>query len=99
MNKEAQSVVVGLLGGLLIGITASGKFTSYVRPGFGPLLMIAGVILVIVGVISLATVVRGEVRNDRLAVGTAAEHAHHPPELDAHGHQHDRSRAAWMILA
>ncbi|MEJ7650374.1 MAG: TIGR03943 family protein [Nakamurella sp.] len=103
MNKEAQSVVVGLLGGLLIGITVSGKFTSYVRPGFGPLLMAAGIILVIIGVISLVTVVRGEVRRDRAAAGLlgtgdraeGAEQGAH----DAHGHQHDRSRAAWMILA
>lgn len=111
MNKEAQSVVVGLMGGLLIGITASGKFTSYVRPGFGPLLMAAGIILVIVGVISLVTVVRGEVRTDRVtsaagvvkgavqgaAAGGRGAQGHHGH--DAHGHSHDRSRAAWMILA
>lgn len=114
MNKEAQSVVVGLLGGLLIGITVSGKFTSYVRPGFGPLLMAAGIILVVIGVISLVTVVRGEVRRDRAAAGlVGADAGHHTHGAgssdsatstdqgahDAHGHQHDRSRAAWMILA
>lgn len=111
MNKEAQSVVVGLMGGLLIGITLSGKFTSYVRPGFGPLLMIAGIVLVLVGVVSLITVVRSEVRRDRLsntvgATGTAhgPDHAHSPdhahgPVLDAHGHSHERSRAGWLILA
>lgn len=113
MNREAQSVVAGLLGGLLIGITASGKFTSYVRPGFGPLLMSAGIILVIIGVISLVTVVRGEVRNDRVtalagAGGDAAPGQHAAAARDAahvlvpdaaHGHSHDRSRAAWMILA
>ncbi|WP_353651019.1 TIGR03943 family protein [Nakamurella sp. A5-74] len=117
MNKEAQSVVVGLLGGLLIGITVSGKFTSYVRPGFGPLLMAAGIILVGIGIVSLVTVVRGEVRRDRAAAGRAGADAGHHGDSDsadrdradsdradrgahdAHGHQHDRSRAAWMILA
>lgn len=105
MNKEAQSVVVGLLGGLLIGITVSGKFTSYVRPGFGPLLMVAGIILVVIGVVSLVTVVRGEVGRDRASAGLAgADAGHHADGADrgahdAHGHQHDRSRAAWMILA
>jgi uncharacterized repeat protein (TIGR03943 family) len=103
MNKEAQSVVVGLLGGLLIGITVSGKFTSYVRPGFGPLLMAAGIILVVIGVVSLVAVVRGEVRRDRAAAGLTGADDHvdgfERDAHDAHGHQHDRSRAAWMILA
>ena len=42
MNKETQSIVVTLLGGLLVSITLSGRFTSYVRPGFAPLLLIGG---------------------------------------------------------
>lgn len=67
MNKEAQSVVVMLLGGLLVGITVSGRFTSYVRPGFGPLLLAAGIILVIVGILSLVAVILGEVRRARTA--------------------------------
>lgn len=99
MNKEAQSVVVGLLGGLLIGITVSGKFTSYVRPAFGPLLLIAGIILVIVGVISLITVVRSEVRQDRLSVTSRTAAGDHGSDHDAHGHSHERSRAGWLILA
>ena len=49
MNKETQSIVVALLGGLLISITLSGRFTSYVRPGFKPLLLIGGGILVVAG--------------------------------------------------
>lgn len=35
MNKEAQSIVVTLLGGILIGITVSGRYTSYVKSGSG----------------------------------------------------------------
>ena len=53
MNTETQSIVVALLGGLLVSITLSGRFTSYVKPGFAPLLLIGGGILVAVGVGSL----------------------------------------------
>ena len=53
MNKETQSIVVTLLGGLLVSITLSGRFTSYVKPGFAPLLLIGGGILIVVGVLSL----------------------------------------------
>ena len=62
MNKETQSVLVGLLGGLLIGITVSGRFTSYVKPGFGPLLLTAGIILVVVAALSLVQVIRSGLR-------------------------------------
>jgi hypothetical protein len=30
MNKTTQSVLIALLGGLLISITVSGRYTSYV---------------------------------------------------------------------
>lgn len=114
MNKEAQSILVTLFGGLLIGITASGKFTSYVKPGFGPLLLAAGVVLVLVGVLSLLQTIVGEVRRAKATAlaeeaagrpvrsGLRAHAPHGGPgdaELDAHGHAHTRSRAPWLILA
>ena len=65
MNKETQSIVVALLGGLLLSITLSGRFTSYVRPGFAPLLLIGGGILVVVGVLSLILAILADVKADR----------------------------------
>ena len=65
MNKETQSIVVALLGGLLLSITLSGRFTSYVRPGFKPLLLIGGGILVAVGVLSLVLAIMADVKADR----------------------------------
>ncbi len=71
MNKETQSILVGLLGGLLISITASGRFTSYVKPGFAPLLMTAGIVLVLVAVLSLIQAIRSEMRATRAAEAAA----------------------------
>ncbi len=51
--------------GLLISITVSGRFTSYVRPGFKWLLLTSGAILVIVGIISLVLAVRAEMKAGR----------------------------------
>lgn len=76
MNTETQSIVVALLGGLLISITVSGRFTSYVRPGFAPLLLIGGGILLVVGVVSLILAVLADVKDDKtrkLAAVPAAE--------------------------
>jgi len=76
MNRETQSIVVALLGGLLISITLSGRFTSYVKPGFAPLLLIGGGILVVVGVLSLVLAISADVKADRArklaAAGTGA---------------------------
>jgi uncharacterized repeat protein (TIGR03943 family) len=53
MNKATQSAVVGLLGGLLIFITVTGRYTAYVKPGFAPLLVLAGAVLIAVGLASV----------------------------------------------
>ncbi len=62
MNKETQSILTTMLGGLLISITLSGLFTSYVKPGFKPVLLTAGIILVLVGLLTLMVTIRDEVR-------------------------------------
>ena len=67
MGVETQSIIVTLLGGLLISITVSGRFTSYVRPGFKWLLLISGAILVVVGIVSLVLAVRSDLKAGRRA--------------------------------
>ncbi|MDQ2845275.1 MAG: TIGR03943 family protein [Actinomycetota bacterium] len=112
MNKETQSIVVVLFGGLLVGITVSGRYTSYVKPGFGPLLLTAGIVLLLVGVISLVSIVVTETRAAKKKVlaeavaqpatvaGVPTDHDGHADhdEVDAHGHSHGNSRAPWLIL-
>ena len=90
MNRAAQSMIAMVLGGALLGVTLTGRFTSYVRPGLGPLLLIAGAVLVLVGLLSL------------VEVAVQARHAHQAGAAssdDAHGHDHGRSRSPWLILA
>lgn len=107
MNRETQSIVVILMGGLLISITVTGKYTSYVRPGLGPLLVIAGVVLVLVGVISVVTAIVADVRqrgadqreDNPRGGGQADEDPAGDPGPDDHSHQHDKSKAPWLILA
>jgi uncharacterized repeat protein (TIGR03943 family) len=106
MNKETQSIVVALLGGLLLSITLSGRFTSYVRPGFKPLLLIGGGVLVVVGVLSLILAIRADLAADRARKAAAAQvggpaggqDAGPKASVDAHGHDHATSKAPWLIL-
>lgn len=101
MGVQTQSIIVTLLGGLLISITVSGRFTSYVRPGFKWLLLISGAILVIVGIVSLVLAVRADMRagKQRGATGDDADHDEGEQGSDAHGHDHSASKAPWLILA
>ncbi len=92
MNRETQSILVVLLGGLLLSITVTGRFTSYVRPGFAPLLLVGGGILVLVGVLSLVLAIRADLHHE-------PGHADaHPAGADAHGHDHGSSKSPWLIL-
>jgi uncharacterized repeat protein (TIGR03943 family) len=84
-------VLIVLVGGVLIAITASGRFTSYVKPGFGPLLIAGGVVLVLAGASTLILAVRADRRSEAAALTGEI----HP---DAHGHRHS-SRAPWLIMA
>ena len=77
MNSETQSIVVALLGGLLLSITLSGRFTSYVRPGFKPLLLIGGGGLLAVGVLSLILAILADVKADKARKLAAAGGDHH----------------------
>ena len=113
MNKTTQSVLIALLGGLMISITVTGRYTSYVKPSYGPLLVISGSVLILVGVLSIALGIRSELAaarardEERVAVGSSqpatADHtphdAHPAANSDVLGHSHDRSRAPWLILA
>lgn len=85
MNRNTQSVLMALLGGLLISITVSGRFTSYVKPGFGPLLLIAGAVLIAVGVASVVLGVRADRRADIAGDGEEATDLVTVNELSLHG--------------
>jgi uncharacterized repeat protein (TIGR03943 family) len=71
VTRLVQSVLIVLVGGVLIAITASGRFTSYVKPGFGPLLIAGGVVLMLAGVSTLILTVRADHRADRRSGGGA----------------------------
>jgi hypothetical protein len=91
----------------------TGRYTSYVKPSYGPLLVISGIGLILVGVLSIALGVRSGlaaargrqaelVTTDR-SQPAAADRTHHDAhpaaDPDALGHSHDRSRAPWLIMA
>jgi uncharacterized repeat protein (TIGR03943 family) len=79
MNRQAQAVVLGLLGGALVKASATGMSLRYVKAGLRPLLIIAGILLIATAVSTLWR----EMRSPPAAGGDEADdHGHHQ-----HGHR------------
>jgi uncharacterized repeat protein (TIGR03943 family) len=83
VNRQSQSVLLLLLGGALLNISAfSGSYVNYVKPGYRPFLIAAGVVLTLLALTALITQWRGRGK---------AEQQHD------HGHHHHGPRIAWLL--
>ncbi|MEV1238966.1 TIGR03943 family putative permease subunit [Nonomuraea sp. NPDC050022] len=91
MNRQTQSLLLLILGGALLNISAfSTDYVNYVKPGFRPLLIGAGAVLVVLALVSLVRAVRGR--------ATTHDHAHEAAHEDEGGHDHGRGpRVAWLL--
>jgi uncharacterized repeat protein (TIGR03943 family) len=87
MNRQAQSVVMVLLGAVVVKASVTGTYLRYVKHGVRPLLIIGGLLLIAMGVMAL---VYELVDLARARVG----------DLDAHGdgHSHGEPRVAWLLV-
>ncbi|MFF3442481.1 TIGR03943 family putative permease subunit [Streptosporangium sp. NPDC002721] len=109
MNRVTQNLVLTLLGCAVLRISAfSTTYLNYVKPGFRPFLIGAGVVLVILGLIGLLQASRA---GDTTAKKSAKDDKHGHPgehnEHDEHGravtsehghdHAHGGPRVAWLL--
>jgi uncharacterized repeat protein (TIGR03943 family) len=100
-RQELQALVLLLAGGTLVKLAATGDSMRYVRPGMRPLVLNAGLVLLVVASLSVAQAVRarraaatGENAGTEKA-GAGAEAGEHG---DGHGHGH-RFEVAWLVVA
>jgi uncharacterized repeat protein (TIGR03943 family) len=56
VNREAQSVLLILVGGAVLRITLDGTYLRYVKAGLWPFLLGAAVVILVVGLVSLVDV-------------------------------------------
>lgn len=89
MSRAAQSLLVTLLGAAALRLTFTDVYLRYVKDGLRPFLLVAGVLLIAIGVVSLwRDVVVGRGADD--AVADAEQHG---------GHDHARGPAvAWLLV-
>ncbi|MEQ4721047.1 TIGR03943 family protein [Nonomuraea sp. B19D2] len=112
---KSQSLLLLLLGGALLKISAfSTDFTNYVKPGFRPLLIAAGAVLVILAVATLikerrmSVLTARQARQARLAHARLAEDAHlarltgrepaTPVQACSPGHEHGKDGRVAWLL-
>jgi uncharacterized repeat protein (TIGR03943 family) len=61
VNRQTQHVLLALLGGALLRIAADDTFLRYVRPGHRPLLVAAGIVMVVLAGVGAIRDLRGRV--------------------------------------
>ena len=83
MRRETENVLLVLLGGALCKIAWNGSYLRYVKPSLLPFLVCAGLVILTLGLISIA-------RDVRAGRGAPAY-----PELGQHDHA---GRSPWLLL-
>jgi len=90
VRRDAQAVLLLLVGGTLLKISLAGTYVRYVKAGQLPLLLAAGVVLVAVAVVTLIAELRARSTVDDQAVD---DHA-----VDDHDHHHGESKVGWLLV-
>jgi uncharacterized repeat protein (TIGR03943 family) len=84
VRRDAQAVLLLLVGGTLLKISLAGTYVRYVKAGQLPLLLAAGAVLVAVAVVTLIAELR--------ARSTVDDHDDH------HDHDHGGSKVGWLLV-
>ena len=94
MNRQAQAVVLLLLGGAILKASLTDMYLRYVKEGLRPFLIAAGLLLVVAAVMTLWHDLRG----GRPADG----HDGDGHDGDGHGHDdghgHHEPRVGWLLI-
>lgn len=107
MRRDVQAIILLLIGGATLRITLGDTYLNYVKEVMRPFLILAGVLLVLFGILGLIDVLRSprvpaaQAQADAELEDELDGHLHLDDEDAAHDHSHDHShgpRAAWLLL-
>ncbi|MGW0434334.1 TIGR03943 family putative permease subunit [Micromonospora sp. NPDC003197] len=102
MNKQAQAVVLLLLGGSVIKASLTDMYLRYVKEGLRPFLIAAGILLVVAAVMTLVYDLRTPARPASADVDDTDGHDL-GAGADGHGHDHGGTghhepRIGWLLI-
>ncbi|MCM0678174.1 TIGR03943 family protein [Micromonospora phytophila] len=92
MNRQAQAVVLLLLGGAVIRASLTDLYLNYVKEGLRPFLIAAGLLLVVAAVMTLWYELRPA------APSPAPADPAGPDDHADHGHGHHEPRVGWLLI-
>ncbi|MPY58654.1 TIGR03943 family putative permease subunit [Streptomyces spongiae] len=90
MNRQAQAVVLFLVGVAVLRAGFTDLYLRYVKAGLQPLLLLAGAVLIV----AAAATLWYDRRPPHTADGGEAEH----DEGHEHGHAHREPRVSWLLV-
>jgi uncharacterized repeat protein (TIGR03943 family) len=94
VNRQAQAVVMLLVGGAVLRASLTGQYLRYVKPGLQPFLIIAGVLLLAAAVATLWYELLPATKGRHASTGEGAHGGHVD---DGHGH-HREPWVAWLLV-
>lgn len=97
MNRQAQGVVMLLLGGAILKASLTDMYLRYVKAGLQPFLIGAGALLVVAAVMTLWYDFRHGATADTECADGTHEHEHEHGEGHAGGHR--EPRVGWLLIA
>lgn len=102
VRREAQAVILALLGGAMIRISVDGSYLRYLKPGMFIFVLASGVFLLVLGIIGAWS--DGLIKRGGAETADAShdhDHDHDGEESvidDGHGHGPGGPRVAWLML-
>ena len=106
MTRDVGSALLVLVGAAILRIATADTYLRYVKASMRPWLLVAGTILVVLGLLALLDVwrsVRAEAKAHREAAAGGADpdhgsHDHDDAFDDGHGHGSRLPKAAWLLV-
>jgi len=98
VKRDAQAVLLLLIGGTLIKISLNGTYVRYVKVGLRPLLLVAGAVLIVIAAATLWRVIRPPVPAADAPIDAYDGEAQEQEDDDEDGHAHDHPRIGWLLL-
>jgi uncharacterized repeat protein (TIGR03943 family) len=95
--RQGQALVLLLLGGAVARVGITGASVRYVKEGMRPLLVVAGLLLIVTAAMTLRHARRPAAPDDAGHPDDTG-HQHDAGHPDDDGHQHAESRAGWLLL-
>jgi len=99
VNRQAQAVVMLLLGGAVLKISIGDLYLRYVKEGLRPFLIGAGLLLVVAAVMTLWHEYRMMPAAGHEDHDGHDAHEGHDADDDGHGHGHNGPMVGWLIIA